>query len=99
MEEVNPNIPLPKVTKSLDFELIKKNSALYSDTLANKDGREISLNETQLTFTSPVVYGFSLADKRWRERINHLVLSLRYQLRLCTGSVFKHRARQSFRME
>lgn len=96
---MNPNFPLPKVTKSLDFELIKKSSALYSDTPADKDKKEISLNETQLTFTSPVVYGFSLSDKRWRKLFNHLVLSLRYRLKLYTGSVFEHRARQNLRVE
>lgn len=96
---MDPNFPLPNVTKSLDFELIQKSSAIYSDTPANKDGKEVSLNETQLTFTSPVVYGFSLADKRWGKLFKFFVRVLRHRLRLYTVSLLKHRTRQDIRVE
>ena len=71
MEEINPNYTLPDVTKGLDFQDLEKAEVLYED----EDGgvniggirTEEVPNDEQLAFTSPIVYGFSFSDKRWRE--------------------------------
>ena len=71
MEEINPNYTLPDVTKGLDFQDLEKAEVLYED----EDGgvniggirTEEVPNDEQLTFTSPIVYGFSFSDKRWRK--------------------------------
>lgn len=58
--------------KDLDFEDLETNEASYEDDYeeeydVTKSDQEVVLDDTQLTFTSPIVYGFSLSDKRWRE--------------------------------
>lgn len=79
LEETNPNYPLPEVTKGLDFEDLEKNEASYDDddeSVGNKSDQEVILDDAQLTFTSPIVYGFSLSDKCWRKHYYILMLSL-----------------------
>ena len=71
MEEINPNYTLPDVTKGLDFEDLEKAEVLYEDedegeNIGGTRTEEVP-NDEQLTFTSPIVYGFSFSDKRWRK--------------------------------
>ena len=71
MEEINPNYTLPDVTKGLDFQDLEKAEVLYEDedegeNIGGTRTEEVP-NDEQLTFTSPIVYGFSFSDKRWRE--------------------------------
>ena len=57
---------LPRVTKTLSGQDIDRHAQrANASAAANVETRE--LTEEELLLTSPIVYGFSFADKQWRE--------------------------------
>ena len=76
------------MSKTLSGDDIDKHQRVYGDSDkagadANGDGRrdglsEDELSEDDLVLTSPIVYGFSLADKLWRTLQNPLFHTHRY---------------------
>lgn len=64
--EAIPNSCLPSVVRNLDGEDIDTNMDAY----ANDDGLVPELTEDELMMASPLVYGFSLANKKWRKYSN-----------------------------
>lgn len=67
LEQTNPNYPLPQVTKGLDFQDLKNDYDDDDELDVKNSDQDVLLNDTLLTFTSSVVYGFCLTEKRWRE--------------------------------
>ena len=60
-----PNYPmLPRVSKNLAGQDIDRHAA-RAQGIAGTESRELTTDE--LLLTSPVVYGFSFADKQWCE--------------------------------
>lgn len=66
MHEMNPGYGFPAVTMNLDLESLDEVADQYDDAPADVEFGTVSLDDSHLMLTSPVVYGLSLEDKLWR---------------------------------
>lgn len=63
--ESNPNYNLPNVIKTLDDVDIEKHKTSYGKAEESGDPSITIVSDEHLLLTSPILYGFSLADKLW----------------------------------
>lgn len=63
--EINPNYNLPNVIKTLDDVDIEKHKTSYGKAEETDDPSISIVSDEHLLLTSPILYGFSLADKLW----------------------------------